>query len=194
MIGNDIVDLDFAKNTSNWKRFGFLEKIFTKSEQLIISESSDKDRMVWRLWSMKEAAYKVYVRQYKSPFFNPNQLICKVFSSEKGLVSIRRNLFYTHSDLADDFVHSVGRPIAGKSDIQKDVFSVESQDHKPQSQEVRQKLRKALSETNLVEFMTDDFRFGKDDFGIPHLYRGSENMNIPFSLSHHGRFGGYAIS
>ena len=36
MIGNDIIDLDVAKTESNWKRKGFLDKIFTANEQFQI--------------------------------------------------------------------------------------------------------------------------------------------------------------
>ena len=40
MIGNDIVDLALAQKESNWKRKGFLDKIFTLQEQLFINLSN----------------------------------------------------------------------------------------------------------------------------------------------------------
>ena len=36
MIGNDIVDLVQARFQSNWKRKGFVQKIFTQKEQELI--------------------------------------------------------------------------------------------------------------------------------------------------------------
>jgi hypothetical protein len=33
MIGNDVVDLALAQKESNWKRKGFLNKLFTSVEQ-----------------------------------------------------------------------------------------------------------------------------------------------------------------
>jgi len=57
MIGNDIVDLELALKESNWKRKGFLNKIFTNEEQLLISSAINPEIMVWNLWSRKEAAY-----------------------------------------------------------------------------------------------------------------------------------------
>ena len=63
MIGNDIVDLELARKESNWKRKGFLDKIFAKNEQLLIFNAENPDTMVWNLWSRKEAAYKIYNRQ-----------------------------------------------------------------------------------------------------------------------------------
>ena len=56
MIGNDIIDLSLAKIESNWQRKGFLEKQFTAKEQQLILEAPNSFVMVWRLWSMKEAA------------------------------------------------------------------------------------------------------------------------------------------
>lgn len=73
MIGNDIVDLKQAAKDSNWKRPRFLDKIFTPREQQLIWSAKDQDQMVWLLWSMKEAAYKVNVQQFGTRFFNPKR-------------------------------------------------------------------------------------------------------------------------
>jgi hypothetical protein len=45
VIGNDIVDLALARKESNWKRPGYLNKIFTTKEQLLIS--SAENRIPW---------------------------------------------------------------------------------------------------------------------------------------------------
>ena len=47
MIGNDIVDLALAQKESNWKRKGFLDKIFTLQEQLFINLSENQEIEVW---------------------------------------------------------------------------------------------------------------------------------------------------
>ena len=56
MIGNDIIDLSVAKLESNWQRRGFLEKQFTEEEQQLILTASNPFVLVWKFWSMKEAA------------------------------------------------------------------------------------------------------------------------------------------
>ena len=56
MIGNDIIDLALARKESNWLRSGFLDKIFTLREKLLISNSQNPETTVWNLWSRKEAA------------------------------------------------------------------------------------------------------------------------------------------
>ena len=56
MIGNDIVDLALAEKESNWKRKGFIDKIFTPQEQSLIKTSINQEIIIWNLWSRKEAA------------------------------------------------------------------------------------------------------------------------------------------
>ena len=74
MIGNDIIDLSLAKIESNWQRKGFLEKQFTANEQQLILAATNSFDLVWRFWSMKEAAYKVYSQQNEIRFFAPKKL------------------------------------------------------------------------------------------------------------------------
>ena len=62
MIGNDIVDLVQARFQSNWKRKGFVQKIFTQKEQELIFSSKNPENMVWNLWTRKESAYKIFNR------------------------------------------------------------------------------------------------------------------------------------
>jgi phosphopantetheinyl transferase (holo-ACP synthase) len=76
MIGNDIVDLELAHKESNWKRNGFLDKIFTQNEQLLILNAKNPEVMVWNLWSRKEAAYKIYNRKTQIREYIPLQLEC----------------------------------------------------------------------------------------------------------------------
>ena len=85
MIGNDIIDLSLAKTASNWQRKGFLEKQFTIKEQQLILQNGNSFNDVWRLWSMKEAAYKIYTQQHKKRFFAPQKFECSfIYESENN--------------------------------------------------------------------------------------------------------------
>ena len=63
MIGNDIVDFQKAALESNWLREGYLDKLFCKEEKELILDSKNPHQMVWLLWTMKEAGYKIHFRQ-----------------------------------------------------------------------------------------------------------------------------------
>ncbi|MHA7057438.1 4'-phosphopantetheinyl transferase superfamily protein [Aquimarina sp. M1] len=77
MIGNDIIDLKLAAVQSNWQRKGWLNKVFTASEQQRIWYAKNPGQMVWKLWSMKEATYKAHQRCFSlSPKYNPWDFVC----------------------------------------------------------------------------------------------------------------------
>lgn len=107
MIGNDIVDLKLAQIQSNWKRKGYLDKIFTKNEQLFILNSENPDVMVWNLWSRKEASYKIYNRITGNRIYNPIQFEC--FDSEHSIGTVKNNgvFYFTKTEINSLFVHTI---------------------------------------------------------------------------------------
>ena len=107
MIGNDIVDLALAKKQSNWRRKGYLEKIFTQQEQHLINNTQNPNLMVWNLWSRKEAAYKIYNRETGIRAFIPLKLECSYESENIGTVSCRGFEYFTKTVLSEDFVYTI---------------------------------------------------------------------------------------
>ena len=104
MIGNDIIDLSLAKTESNWKRRGFLEKQFSANEQHFILNAPNSFEMVWRLWSMKEAAYKIFTQQHSVRFFAPKKFECKLMLGLKGVVCYKNQKFYTTSIVNQQYI------------------------------------------------------------------------------------------
>ena len=110
MIGNDIVDLQLARTQSNWKRRNFLSKIFTLEEQMVINQSASPEIEVWKLWSRKEAVYKIYNRQIGIRGFFPWKLKCSIESSDAssfGSVSIDCIEYYTKTSCTTDFIYTI---------------------------------------------------------------------------------------
>lgn len=107
MIGNDIVDLALAQKESNWKRKGFLGKIFTQKEQFLILNSQNPETMVWNLWSRKEAAYKIYNRESGIRAYFPLKLECYYENETSGTVTCNGNIYLTKTNCSDEFVHSI---------------------------------------------------------------------------------------
>lgn len=111
MIGNDIVDLLQADKDSNWKRKGYLDKIFTEEEQFLISSDMHPALMVWLLWSMKEAAYKINSRVTKLRTFAPIKLRCNNLIIRKGRatgnVLYEDEIYFTSSAFNEDYVHTI---------------------------------------------------------------------------------------
>lgn len=107
MIGNDLVDLALAQKESNWKRRGFLDKIFTKKEQSYINDAENPDVMVWNLWSRKEAVYKIYNRETQIRGYFPLQLECVCESITLGTVSIKGKTYFTQTKIEKDRIHTI---------------------------------------------------------------------------------------
>ncbi|WP_299883179.1 4'-phosphopantetheinyl transferase superfamily protein [uncultured Lacinutrix sp.] len=194
MIGNDIVDLNYAAKHSpysNSKRYQrFLDKVFTKKEQLLIFNAEDKHQMVWLLWSMKEAAYKVNVQQFGKQFYNPKRIDCKLLNDKKGQVIIDENLYFTESIITDDFSHSIAT-LEGETDFKSEWFKVEKLDYKTQSKMLKYSFLKLISETKGFNIQTLSIK--KTEVGIPKLFNESKKLCIDFSLSHCGEFSGFVF-
>jgi phosphopantetheinyl transferase (holo-ACP synthase) len=117
VIGNDVVDLALARKESNWKRPGFLEKIFTAEEQSLIANAKNQEIMVWNLWSRKEAAYKIYNRQTGIRAYIPAQLECVYENASSGSVHCNGNIYYTKTEISKDKIATVA--VTRKSDFKE---------------------------------------------------------------------------
>lgn len=159
MIGNDIVDLALARKESNWNRKGFLDKIFTRNEQLQISNAENQEAMVWHLWSMKEAAYKIYNRKTQIRGYFPLQLECLDLEIIGGIiygkVVMKENIYYTKTEITAQFIHTIA--VENTHDFDK-IKTLEN--------------RKNVQKNN----------------GIPYYPEKEYSLLAQISISHHGRF------
>ena len=119
MIGNDVVDLQLAKIESNWRRIGFVDKIFTKNEQIFLFLSENIEISIWNLWSRKEAAYKIWNRQTSERKFNPIQFECKnIFGND--VVQFENIIYFTNTQILESHIHSIA--VTKKSDLNRIKF------------------------------------------------------------------------
>ena len=159
MIGNDIVDLALAQKESQWKRKGFLDKIFTRNEQLLILNSNNPAIMVWNLWSRKEAAYKIYNRQTNIRGYFPLQLECFDLEITNGIilgkVVMKNRIYYTKTEINPEYI---------------DTIAVEKQ-----------------SNFDSIKTLENRNNIQKNN-GIPNYFENKNSVSRPVSISHHGRF------
>ena len=159
MIGNDIVDLALARKESNWKRNRFLDKIFTKNEQLLIFNAENPEVMVWNLWSRKEAAYKIYNRQTQIRAYIPLRLECFnldiIDGISYGKVLLKNSVYFTKTEITAQFIHTMA--VENVQDFDK-IKTLEN--------------RKNIRINNVV----------------PSYFDNENSVARPVSISHHGRF------
>jgi len=188
MVGNDIVDIAEAKQKSNWQRPRFLEKLFTLKEQQIIHKSENSFIMVWRLWSMKEAAYKLYTQIQPSRFYNPKQFECEINESQ-GKVSYKDFTCHVKTKITSQYIISETRLVA--QDMISESIKIYNSSPKYQSDMTKDILLSKVAEQYTI--LKDDLKLVKSEFGIPYVYQNSKKLNINISISHHGNYGAYAI-
>ena len=181
MIGNDIIDLNLAKIENNWKRKGFLEKQFTDFEINEILNSENPFITIWLFWSMKEAAYKCYVQQYKKRFFAPKKFDCKIVSKSKGVVKIESNVYNINYLISDNYIHSLAFK-KGSEKMVSNLFFIENDN-----------CQSKITNQSLLSNFQNDFQLEKNEWGVPYLMQQQRKLPISISTSHHGNYGGYAI-
>jgi phosphopantetheine--protein transferase-like protein len=118
MIGNDVVDLVLAKKESNWKRKGFLDKLFTPFEQGLIQKNPNQEEIVWMLWSIKESVYKAYQRIHYNEGFYPIKIeVVEINPKNESIIQLFGTLFYGKTTIDSDFVKTI--VVLDKSDFNK---------------------------------------------------------------------------
>ena len=193
MTGNDIVDIIAAAVESNWKRKGFLQKIFTQKEQEYIHSAVAPAHMVWKLWSMKESAYKIYTRQYGGRFFAPQKLSCTILSETAGQVVINNISYQTIISTARNYIYSIVRQDTfGKNDFYNCCFDLPQEDCVSQQKFIHEKLITHYADMKNGD--KNDFEIIKDTNNIPFLYCKKEKMKIPVSITHHGNYAAFTIN
>jgi phosphopantetheinyl transferase (holo-ACP synthase) len=159
VIGNDIIDFALAQKESNWKRKGFLNKIFTDKEQLLILNALNPELMVWNLWSRKEAAYKIYNRNTGIRGYFPQEMECLnldlINGVQLGKVLIKEAVYYTKTVINTEFINTIA------------VFAIE--------------------DFNKVKLLKNLKNIQKKN-GIPYYLESKHSKSKPVSISHHGRF------
>jgi phosphopantetheinyl transferase (holo-ACP synthase) len=158
VIGNDVISIPQSRIESNWKRKGFLEKIFSVEEQELITNALNTEIMVWTIWSMKEAAYKIYNRQTKIRAYIPKKLNCQIVSQNDnyilGKVLCMNSIFYTKSIFTESTIHTIA--VTNLNDLESVI---------------------EIKKENII----------KDEFGIPY-FNNEQNRLEEISISNHGEF------
>ncbi len=170
MLGNDIVDLQLAARQSNWRRKGYLEKIFTDKEHDLIANANNQDQMVWLLWSMKEAAYKIVNRETLERIYSPKKFNV-ISNGNEGIVTFEGKTFYTTSEIKDNLIHTIAAEKAESLNHIQTSFLANTRDY-------------------LFNFNSKSERYTleKDVNGIPNLLDQTNGKSNLASVSHHGRY------
>lgn len=189
MIGNDIIDLNVAGINSRWQEQRFLDKLFTKEEQLFILKDGLRFQNIWRLWSMKESAYKIHARMVSSSIFNPKSFHCKITSEKSGLVFFGDHKVNTTTENNNNVIYTTAY-FQNSLHINKIVLLEGTVKQKHQF--LKEKAIQAYVDFKSVSKTSVSIL--KNDHGVPQFFRNEKLQDDALTLTHHGQYGGFAIS
>lgn len=209
MLGNDIVDMEDGRNLNRSGQKRFLDKLFTPSEQHLISASDMPDHMIWVLWSIKESAYKVInrstgIRSYaplsykvqlssaliKSKMINrENSSGVKFLDSSISALGFKlfaktlvtRSFIYSHASSEFSYLKHV------KWNIEKTTATKPEQ----QSHTIRESAKKHIAQTQRIEM--SEISISNDEGRPPCVQINHKSIDkIDLSLTHDGPYLAYS--
>lgn len=189
MIGNDIVDLEFANYNSRWQEQRFLDKLFSTEEQDFILSDGKRFENIWRLWSMKESVYKIICRADGIIRFNPKDFKCVTRNRIHGHVAFDDTLVSTVTQTNKDFIQTTAFL---ESNWISEVFQLGHADTEMQRHQTYQHAITAYAQLKMVPQNTVEII--KNEIGIPKFYIKGRLLKEQLSLTHHGHFGAWAIA
>ncbi len=189
MIGNDIVDLEFAILNSRWQEQRFLDKLFSTEEQDFILSDGKRFQNIWRLWSMKESVYKMTCRADGLILLNPIVFNCFLSVATRGQVVFGNIVTSTLTVIHPDYIQTTAFL---KPNWTSEVVQLSHSDSRTQHKQSYQHAIKAYAilktvSQNRVEII-------KNKLGVPQFYINGNLQQEQLSLTHHGHFGSFAIA
>ncbi len=213
--GNDIIALGMI-NVSRSNDSRFYTKILTDSEQVLYHATELANipfaHFLWMAWSVKESVYKYLKRGIPDLSFSPTNIILKQVNLPKkdnqpilengqwqGLVNDGYGYtgygtygfidFYFRTKMNEEIVATVVSDNKTFTDTWWGIRKIEETDPYHQSKKVRQFLLESLQ----TVLSNSDLRLEETTFGYPAVFMGTEELNLPVSLSHHGKFIAYSF-
>ena len=172
IIGNDLIDLEIALGKPRLKNDRFLSKVFTDSEISQIYSQSHPELAIWKMWSMKETAYKAHQRLFQIPArLDPVTYECDLYN----LCVIKEQKNYS-INLEQDENHIYS------------WLEFKNLDHIkiPYSTNYKSDFIKEFAIRTDLDLRNIELR--KNHLGIPELFLKHTGANLPISITHHGRF------
>lgn len=189
MVGNDVIDLQETRRSTNWERPRWLQKVFTPKEQVMISASNDPFTLVWKLWSIKESAYKVHLQAGGQPFLDPTKINCHLETSTDSTIKVGTLLLNATTTVTTSYIFSTAQ--LHDAAIQTGIFLLEKRTPQQQSSGLQQRLLQAIATKKHLELSA--LRLQKTSTGVPQVYCNNQLLPIACSLTHHGSYGAYSM-
>lgn len=196
MIGNDIIDLNELQRHPRSDQLRFRRKILAEPELDWLSSSGNAVLDIWKLWALKESAYKCYFQLTRRRFFSPRKFICQWETPagndpRRATVVTPIGWLQAEIDQTEDYIHALCSDEAerlAKAKVQ--LVALPERDARAQSGILR---REALTWIAQHQGHPAGELSWDDAAGHPRVKRRGVLLPVSISLSHHGRWGAAAF-
>ncbi|HUH66212.1 MAG TPA: 4'-phosphopantetheinyl transferase superfamily protein, partial [Syntrophales bacterium] len=205
------MDLTDPQNTEKSQDTRFVNRVFTRGEQELISRAENRDAMLWAIWAGKEAAYKAVSKNEPAATSVPRSYNVSLNPWEesfpvrdrvlKGSVNTPYGDVTIEIIITADYVHCIGGTEAFDNGdrIVSHVERIDSHSEatpRNESAFVRKSLGLRLSEHWNVSPENIEIRRVKSFSGMepPVVLVNGKKAAIDISLSHDGSFAAYVFA
>ena len=193
MLGNDVVDLADPETRAGAQHPRFAARVFTPAERAALTNARDPQRLRWRLWAAKEAAYKCVKQLDPGACFSPQRFEVELGNGRlEHVVHAGRRLRVALWEDADALVAIA----TDGADPEQGVLRVLSQlpvaaDARDASTAVRTLARDAAA--GWIGCTPHELAFTRAG-RAPRLTLRGAPLRLDVSLAHHGRFVAAALA
>lgn len=195
-VGNDIVDLREPSALLKSQDLRFIERVFTPAEQARIRSAAKPSNELWRLWTAKESAFKIYRKLDPAVIFRH-----RGFAVEQATVHCGDFKCAVEWRETPDYIHALARwPIEAGERVIAGIQLLEATESPPgtlSALELKSVYGEASRQVRLLakEILARDFSLRETEivreilsatgyFEPPRLTCGRADV----SLSHDGRY------
>ena len=180
-VGNDIVDLAASRGF----HFRFPRRVLTPREYARFVIAGFSERVLWRFWAAKEAAFKLARQIDPAVSFLAREFEVDLkrrvvtHAGKTFWLRLRETAEFVYAECRDD---ALARVVSDVGHCRDDL----------ESDSVRRLVLELAQATGLAE--CGEISLRKDDAGIPFLVAADERLPVGVSLTHHGRFVAAALA
>jgi phosphopantetheinyl transferase (holo-ACP synthase) len=197
LIGNDVVDLRDADARPDTLHRRFDARVFSPAERLALEQSGDSARHRWRLWSAKEASYKVARKLDASASFSPLRFEVELDREACGSVRYRGRCFAVRVLEREGGLHALARPEgAPDAELLHALLRLSHTRSGPVGSDELSRAVRRLAREHVAPRLgvaAADLEIRKQG-RVPQLWLGGEPLPADLSLSHHGELVAFACA
>ncbi len=188
MVGNDVVDLSDDEVRANAIHPRFDERVFARAERELLRASAAPNRTRWILWAAKEAAFKLAKKLDECVVFAPSRFVVSLDMTLNGRVNHDTHSVFVSVRVDEGAIHAIASDDDSAQPRILSALEMTRAAHDP-SMAVRALAIRTLAQQ--LKKAPENFSI-RQRGRIPYVMMCGANAPFDLSLSHHGRFVGFA--